>query len=170
HPGHGLAPPEWGSPQMPRIPEDVRFRYSDRERGCLPWPRRQLPAGQPVALRGIPMSVNLPGAAMPPGATVAIRIEMTAQANITPFVARQKVTHFVTTEISSQLRGDTPDLNVGERLCWSVPVVLTSPARGVVGRVGEILVDATTGEVLADADTVQRIAENADRLAQRSPL
>jgi hypothetical protein len=56
-------------------------------------------------------------------------------------------------------------LHVGERLCWSVPVVLTSPARGPVGRVGELLVDAGTGELLADADTVQRIAEHAERIS-----
>jgi len=116
------------------------------------------------------MAVNLQGSSVPQGATVAIRIELTAQANITPFVARQRVTHFVVTEISSQLRGDTPDLNVGERLCWSVPVVLTSPSRGVVGRVGEILVDAVTGELLADTETVRRIADHAERLAQRAPL
>jgi hypothetical protein len=65
------------------------------------------------------MAVQLQGVTLPQGATVAIRVEMTAQANITPFVARQKVTQFVVTEISSQLRGDTPDLYVGERLCWS---------------------------------------------------
>ena len=98
-------------------------------------------------------------------ATVAVRIEVTAPVNISPFVARQKVTRFVVQEISSQLRGDWPDLNVGERLCWSVPVVLTSPTRGVVGRVGEILVDAATGELLADAETEQRIAEHAERRA-----
>jgi hypothetical protein len=68
------------------------------------------------------------------------------------------------------LRGEPPDLNVGERLCWSVPVVLTSPARGVVGRVGEILVDVATGELLTDADSVQRIAEHAEWLAQGCPL
>jgi hypothetical protein len=116
------------------------------------------------------MAVNLQGLSPPQGAALAIRIELTAQANITPFVAQQKVTQFVATEMSSQLRGDTPDLNVGERLCWSVPVMLTSPARGNLGRVGEILVDATTGEVLADAHDVQRMAEHAERLAQHSPL
>jgi hypothetical protein len=47
-----------------------------------------------------------------------------------------------------------------------VLVVLTSPARGVVGRVGEIRVDAVTGEVLADQDTLQRLADDAGRLAQ----
>src|SRR5262249_21336860 len=117
-----------------------------------------------------PMSVHLPGLTPPQGATVAIRIEVTAAANITPFVARQKVTGFVILEISDRLCGGQRELVVGDRLCWSVPVVLTSPTRGVVGRVGEILVDATTGELLVEPDTVQRMRDDADRLAQRSPL
>jgi hypothetical protein len=116
------------------------------------------------------MTVHLPGVTPPQGATVAIRIELTAQANITPFVARQKVTGFVILEISDRMRGDQPELVVGDTLCWSVPVVLTSPSRGVVGKVGEILVDATTGELLVEKDTVQRMSDDADRLAERSPL
>jgi hypothetical protein len=116
------------------------------------------------------MAVKIPGVTFPAGATVDIRIEMTAQANVTAFIARQKVTQFVVTHISSQLRGEAPDLHVGERLCWSVPVILTSPARGVLGRVGDIRVDATTGEVLADAEDVRRIAEDAEHLAQRASL
>jgi hypothetical protein len=101
---------------------------------------------------------------------VAVRIELTAQANITPFVARQKVTRFVVMAISTQLLGDTPELVVGERLCWSVPVVLPSPARGVVGKVGDIAVDATTGELLVTEDTVRRMTEDAHHLAECSPL
>lgn len=116
------------------------------------------------------MTVHLPGVTPPQGATVAIRVELTSQANITPFVARQKVTGFVILEISDRLRGDQPELVVGDRLCWAVPVVLTSPTRGVVGKVGEILVDATTGELLVDKDSVQRMSDDADRLAECSPL
>src|SRR5438477_12131843 len=116
------------------------------------------------------MTVLLPGVTPPQGATVAIRIELTAQANITPFVARQKVTGFVILEISDRMRGDQPELVVGDRLCWSVPVVLTSPTRGVVGKVGEILVDATTGELLVEKNTAQRMKDDGDRLAERAPL
>jgi hypothetical protein len=116
------------------------------------------------------MTAHLPGVTPPQGANVAIRIEMTAQANITPFVARQKVTGYVIREISDRMRGEEPELIVGERLCWSVPVVLTSPSRGVVGKIGDILVDATTGELLVDKDTVQRMSNDADRLAERSQL
>ena len=116
------------------------------------------------------MAVHLPGITVPQGATLAIRIELTAQANITSFVARQKVTRFVVMEISTQLIGDSPVLVVGERLCWSVPVVLTSPARGIVGKVGEIVVDATTGELLVDEESVRRMTDDVRRLAERSPL
>ena len=116
------------------------------------------------------MVVNVQGLTLPEGAKVDFRFEMTAQANITAFVARQKVTQFVIMEISSQMRGGIPDLNVGERLSWSVPVELTSPARGVVGRVGEIRVDATTGELLTDSDTLRGIADNARLLVERAAL
>jgi hypothetical protein len=115
------------------------------------------------------MVVNLQGVA-PQGGTVSIRIEITAPVNVTAFVARQKVTRFVVMEISTQLLGETPELSVGERLCWLVPVVLTSPARGIVGKVGEIAVDVTTGELLVDEQTVQRMTDDARRLAERSPL
>jgi hypothetical protein len=111
----------------------------------------------------------LPGAQLPAGATVDIHIHVRAPVNITPFVARQRVSGFVKLEISSQLRGEQPDLIVGERLCWSVPVVLSFPDHGTVGKVGEIQVDATTGELLVDEDTVRRMTEDARRLADRTP-
>lgn len=114
------------------------------------------------------MAVRIPGLTPPEGATVAIHIELTARANITPFVARQKATEFVVRDISSQLRGAAPDLHISDRLRWSVPIELTFPDRGVVGCVGELLVDATTGEVVADAATVQRIADHAEQLARRA--
>src|SRR5207248_7523503 len=118
----------------------------------------------------ITMNAKLTGVSVPAGAVVDIHIHVTAPVNITPFVARQTVNVFVKTEISTQLRSDPPDLVVGERLCWSVPVVLGFPDRGIVGKVGEIQVDATTGELLADEQTVRRMTEDACRLADRTPL
>ncbi len=116
------------------------------------------------------MNAKLSGVQLPTGATVDIHIHVTAPLNITPFVAQQKVNVFTLMEISSQLLADTPELSVGERLCWSVPVLLTSPARGVVGKVGEVLVDAATGELLVDDVFIQRMREDARQLAERSPL
>ncbi len=92
---------------------------------------------------------------------------MAAQPTITASAAQCSVTKFVVTQISSQLRGDMPDLRLDEPQCWSVPVILTLPSRGAVGKVGEVLVDAATGEVLADAEDLRTIADYAERLAQR---
>jgi len=116
------------------------------------------------------MTVQIPGMEVPAGAELTVRIELTARVNVTAYVARQAVARFVIAEISSQLLTEPPTLHVGERLCWSVPVALTSPGRGAIGRVGEIRVDATTGEILADAETVARMTDDAQHLAQRSPL
>jgi hypothetical protein len=110
------------------------------------------------------------GVQLPAGAAVDIHVHVSATVNITAFVARQKVTGFVIMNVGDRLRGDEPELIVGDRLAWSVPVVLTSPTRGVVGKVGEVRVDATTGELLVEQDTVQRMSDDADRLAERSPL
>jgi hypothetical protein len=116
------------------------------------------------------MTITSTGIPLPQGASVAIHVDITAPVNVTAFVARQLVTRLVVMEISTQLRGDTPDLHVSDRLCWSVPVVLTSPASGTVGRVGEIRVDVATGEVLADTEALREIADRAARLALGSPL
>jgi hypothetical protein len=116
------------------------------------------------------MAAKIAGVQLPSGATVDIHIHITASVNVTPFVARQRVNAFVISEISSQLLADAPELSVGERLCWCVPVVLTSPARGVVGKVGEILVDTGTGELLVNEELVRRMTDDARRLAERSPL
>src|SRR5262249_38335358 len=100
--------------------------------------------GSGVTLRGrtirggFAMEGRIPGVPAPAGAPVNIRVEVTAPLNITPFVAQQTVNAFFT-EISTQLRSDPPELVVGERLRWAVPVVLTSPVRGVVGKVDELL-------------------------------
>jgi len=116
------------------------------------------------------MEVKITGAPTSMGAAVDVHIHVSAPLNITPFVARQTVNAFVVTEISSQLRSEPPNLIVGEHLLWAVPVVLTSPLRGVVDEVGEIRVDATTGEMLADEEIVRRMTDNVRHLAERSPL
>ena len=116
------------------------------------------------------MAANLQGAAPSPGRTEALPPGRAPEFPITALMARQKATRFVITEISTQLLGDTPALHAGDRPCWSVPILLTSPARGIVGKVGDVGVDAITGELLVEQDTVRRLTEDARRLAERSPL
>jgi hypothetical protein len=116
------------------------------------------------------MITHLPDLHLPTGSLVEITIRVTQPLNVTAFSARQRVNRHVIVELSSQLGADTPELTVGERLYWSVPVVFTLPGRGVLGRVGTLRVDATTGELLTDPQTEQEMLRHAEQLAQRTPL
>ena len=104
----------------------------------------------------------------PGSAQVDIQLHISAQVNITPFIARQKVNLLMLDQVGSLLHGGEPELLVSGRLYWRVPVMLSTPSRGLVGQVGTVRVDAQTGEVLADDEMLKDIAEHARRLLASS--
>jgi hypothetical protein len=116
------------------------------------------------------MITHLQGMPLPTDSLLDITIRVTQSLNVTAFSARQRVTQYVMQELSTQLGGDTPELTVGERVYWSVPVVFTLPGKGVVGRVGTLRVDAGTGELLTDSQIGQEILRHAEQLVQRAAL
>ena len=116
------------------------------------------------------MITHLPGMPLPTDSTLDINIRVTQPLNITSFSARQRVTQYVMHELSTQFGGDVPELTVGERVYWSVPVVFTLPGKGVLGRVGMLRVDAGTGEMLTDPQTEREMMQYAEQLAQRAAL
>ena len=75
--------------------------------------------------------------------------------------ARRKVTGWLVSDVGNLLIGDTPALMIADRAVWRVPVLLTSPSRGVIGTVGSVDVDAQTGEILADEALGRHILKNA---------
>lgn len=106
---------------------------------------------------------------VPGSAHVDIQLHVSAQINITPFVARQKVNVLMLDRVGNLLHGGEPELAVSNRLCWRVPVLLSTPRRGLVGQVGAVQIDAQSGEVLADDELLKDIAEHARRLLAGSP-
>src|SRR5271165_2661955 len=112
------------------------------------------------------MITHLTAMPLPTESTLDISIHVTQPLNVTSFSAKQRVTQYVICQLSSQLGGDTPELTVGERVYWTVPVVFTLPGKGVLGRVGTLRVDAGTGELLTDPQTEQEMMHHAERLAQ----
>jgi hypothetical protein len=65
--------------------------------------------------------------------------------------------------------GDDPALVIAERVVWRVPVLLTSPERGVIGQVGTVDVDAQTSDVLSSAELIQELIERGRHLARSAP-
>ena len=112
------------------------------------------------------MAVTIPPVDVAQGTSAPVTPELP----ITAFRARQLVNLLMVMEVSSQMLSQAPELVLGERPCWSVPVWFTLPNVGLVGQAGIVLVDAHTGEVLADSEALREIAENAKRLSERPAL
>lgn len=116
------------------------------------------------------MKASFAGLAIPDPVTVDINIHVSGEISVGPLAARQKVNRFVVSQIGNLCSAGEPELQVAERFRWRVPVLLTNPAKGELGRVGEITVDARTGEIHADEATITRIQQNARSLVAGSSL
>lgn len=92
------------------------------------------------------------------------------QVQVSALVARQKVNGLMLEQVSNLLLAGEPTLEQtpGRDWLWRVSVDLTLPARGRVGRVGEVLVDARYGEVRHDESLLACITKEAERLAQQA--
>jgi hypothetical protein len=92
----------------------------------------------------------------------------TAESPVSAFVARQKVNVLVVERISNLLLADEPTLQTSNKeWVWRVPVDLTFPSHGRVGRVGELDVDARYGEVRYTNASLTRMVDKARHLAQQ---
>ena len=85
---------------------------------------------------------------------------------VAPEVARRCANAWLLEHVGNMLRAEAPELILGERLVWRMDVKLTNPQVGVVGRVGRIELDATTGDVLTEVNRAQELIANAYALAE----
>jgi hypothetical protein len=112
-------------------------------------------------------SILLEGSIAEDIGVLTLKLNRKIQVKIPADEARRKVSQFVHTEISSQMRAETPTLVVGEKAIWRVPVHLTFPSFGDIGCVGYIEVDPVTSELNASQTIVEDICQNAEDLARR---
>lgn len=107
---------------------------------------------------------------LPTQTEVKIELSLTSRVNITNFTAQRKVSKLLLDRAGNLLYGEQPNLVVGRRLLWRVPVWLGLPTIGPVGQAGTLDVDAHSGEILFTPQILADIAERADVLAQRATL
>jgi len=107
---------------------------------------------------------------LPRAGQLQIDVHLSAEVNVTAAVARRKVNAFLATNVGNLLLADEPVLTLGERIVWRVPVDLTTPKSGRLGRVGDVDVDVENGELLLDEAQLTRIRDHAHRLVTGSPL
>ena len=102
---------------------------------------------------------------------INLKIEVTAEINVSAFVARQKSNRFLITQAGDQLCAGDPELAIGPKVSWRVPVQYAPSRRGLLGIVGHLMVDADNGEVtIADGHTIEDLLKLAETLHERSSL
>jgi hypothetical protein len=93
-----------------------------------------------------------------------------AQVPVSALMARQKVNVLMLEHVSNLLLADEPTLTrrPDGKAVWRVPVDLTFPARGRVGHVAEIDVDAQYGSVFYDDAALAQVEQTVQRLAEQT--
>lgn len=90
---------------------------------------------------------------------------LSATTPISAYTARQKANVFVLENISNLLLADTPELQkAGDKQVWQVPIDLTLPGKGRVGRVGILAIEATYGEIRYDDRLIDEMTAVTARL------
>lgn len=110
------------------------------------------------------MAVALESLSRPYSGRLDVDVRLSCEVNYTAVVARRRVSGYVASNVSVLMGGEDPTLVLADRIVWRVPVVLTMPGHGVLGRVGEIDVDVETGEILVTEAILTSIKDHAKRL------
>lgn len=114
------------------------------------------------------MNVEMTEMTLPMEAQIKIELSLTAQVKVTHVTAQRQVSKLLLDQAGNLLYGERPNLVVGQRLLWRVPVWLAWPTTGPLGQVGTLDVDAQTGEILFTQQILEELVERANVLAQRT--
>jgi len=107
-------------------------------------------------------TVHAPQVVKPPQKLrIAVHIEAEV---LDPEVARRKANVWLLMYAGNLLGAENPELVINQGLRWRVDVILTSPKRGHIGKVGQLCLDAITGEVMATETLPEELRANADAL------
>jgi hypothetical protein len=103
---------------------------------------------------------------LPPDADVEVSVRIRTPLNITRHVARQKVNVQLLLHCGQSFVVDEPELQIGDRVCWRVPIWVTHRTQGQVACLGDVRVDAQTGEVLCTREQLRLLKSAASGVLQ----
>lgn len=93
-------------------------------------------------------------------AEVEYRIEIRTDLQVTARDARREAARFLLHNVGNLVSaGDPALLLAAGRIRWKVPVLYGTPARGVLGQIGDLLVEVKSGEVLLEESSPASVEE-----------
>lgn len=106
---------------------------------------------------------------LPQTGKLEVSIRVSADVNISAYAARQKANGFLLSHVGYMLHAGEPELVIGPRIVWRVPVILSQRSVGDVGLAGSIDVDVETGQINVRPAQIEEIQTRADEIARRTP-
>ena len=117
------------------------------------------------------MQAAIPTINLPAEAELKIHLEVSAKFNVTAPIAQQKANQFLLLRVGNMLSAGQPELLIQNPIQWRVPVLFSTPSKGCLGKVGELLIHAETGEVrLIHPNSLEEMENHAEILFKRSTL
>ena len=112
------------------------------------------------------MNITLETVNPPDSGKLDLQLKISANIQISSQQAHRLVGVYVGMHVADLLHADSPNLVIrDDGSFWRVPVVLSSKSLGRIGTVGEIDVHVETGELRLTKQTLEKIENNAQRLA-----
>jgi len=93
-----------------------------------------------------------------------VQILVEAIVNVDAKRARRQATAWLASEVGNMLMAGDPSLVISRITVWRLPALLTSSEKGIVGAVGFVDVDTSSGELLVNDDLRTQILNNVNRL------
>jgi hypothetical protein len=97
-----------------------------------------------------------------------VQILVEAVVNVDGKHTRRRATAWLASDVGNMLIAGDPRLVISRITVWRLPVLLTSSEKGIVGEVGFVDVDASSGELVFSDDLHTQILNNVNRLIRQS--
>ena len=95
-----------------------------------------------------------------------LQISVEAVVNIDAKSARRRATAWLVSEVGNMMIAGEPRLVISQVTVWRLPVLLTSSEKGIIGEVGSVDVETSSGELLINDDLRTQILNNVNRLTR----
>ena len=107
---------------------------------------------------------------IPERGVLEIDLKQSIEIKVTAEEARRKVNRWLLDHVSYMMHADPPTFVVdGKRALWRVPAIFTASSVGVVGTVGQVDVDVSTGMFEDTDECKQKIVQCARAAAAKLP-
>ncbi len=110
-------------------------------------------------------TITLSGEGVQDVQNLNVQILVEASVKASAKASRKQATIWLASEVGNMLMAGTPQLVIAQQTVWRLPVLMTSSEKGIVGEVGCVDVDASTGDLLISEELKTQILDNAHQLA-----